>query len=138
MQMYLHFTHNSFLCRNCNTRAYLSFENTIFYEIQSQCGWFFLSGKLVNQYLYSWFWLIWANTWPSCTCVITDYQYYTMSLSQYHWCCQHHDSMFIPWPHFYTMSPCLYNSSLSVPWVLINSMHPCLYHKSLPIIWINV
>ena len=37
-----------------------------------------------------------GNIWPSCTCVIQDYRFYTMSLSQYHGCCQYHDSLSIP------------------------------------------
>ena len=31
-----------------------------------------------------------GNTWPSHTCVIQEYQFYTMSSSQCHECCQYH------------------------------------------------
>ena len=61
-----------------------------------------------------------GNTWPSRTCVIQEYRYYTMSLSLYH------ESMFIPLVHVYTIVPCLYNLSMFIPWVLVNSMGPCL------------
>ena len=37
-----------------------------------------------------------GNTWPSRTCVIQDYRFYTMSLSQYHGCCQYRESISIP------------------------------------------
>ena len=36
-----------------------------------------------------------GNTRPSCTCVIQEYQFYTISLSKYHGCCQYHKSMSI-------------------------------------------
>ena len=36
-----------------------------------------------------------GNTRPSRRCVIQKYQYYTMSLSQYHGCCQYHKFMSI-------------------------------------------
>ena len=36
-----------------------------------------------------------GNTWPSRTCVIKEYQYYTISLSKYQRCCQYHKSMSI-------------------------------------------
>ena len=37
-----------------------------------------------------------GNTRPSRTCVIQEYQFYTMSLSQYHGCCQYHESLSTP------------------------------------------
>ena len=52
-----------------------------------------------------------GNTRSSRTCVIKEYQYYTMSLNQYHGSCQYHESM-------------------SITWVLVNSMCSCLYHES--------
>ena len=36
-----------------------------------------------------------GNTWPSCMCVIQEYRFYTMSPSQYHGCCQYHESIYI-------------------------------------------
>ena len=36
-----------------------------------------------------------GNTWPSRTCVINEYQYFTMSLSKNHGWCQYHNSMSI-------------------------------------------
>ena len=58
-----------------------------------------------------------SNTRPSCTCVIQEYRLYTMSLSQFHRCCQYHKSMSIPWDHVYTMRSCLYHDSMFLPWV---------------------
>ena len=60
-----------------------------------------------------------GNTQPSCTCVIQEYWYNTMSLSQYHGCCQYHESMYIPW-------------------VLVNTISAYLYHDSFPVTWVNV
>ena len=37
-----------------------------------------------------------GSTRPSRTCVIRDYQLYTMSLSQYNGCCQYDESISIP------------------------------------------
>ena len=37
-----------------------------------------------------------GNTRPSRKCVIQDHRFYTMSLSQYHGCCQYHESLSIP------------------------------------------
>ena len=58
-----------------------------------------------------------GNTRPSRMCVIQEYWINTMSLNQYHWCCQYHESMSIPWVHVYSMSPCLYDESMFIPWV---------------------
>ena len=44
-----------------------------------------------------------GNTRPSCTCVIQDYRFYTMSLGV--------NTMGV----LNTMSPCLYHKSLSIP-----------------------
>ena len=52
-----------------------------------------------------------GNTRPSCTCVIQEYRYYTMSLSQYHGCCQYHKSMSIPWVFANYKSHCPYHES---------------------------
>ena len=73
------------------------------------------------------------NTQPSHTCVMKEYLYYIMSLSQYHGCCQHHLSINIPWPHVYTMSHYLYHESMSTPRVHVYTMSPCVYHESLSI-----
>ena len=78
-----------------------------------------------------------GNTRPSCTCVIQEYRYYTMSLSQYHGCCQYHKSMSIPWVFANTMSPCLYHESMSIPRVHVNTISPCLYLES-SIPWVQV
>ena len=37
-----------------------------------------------------------GTTRPSRTCVIQEYRFYTMSLSQYHGCCQYHESLSTP------------------------------------------
>ena len=71
-----------------------------------------------------------ANTRPSRTCVIQEYRFSTMSLSQYHWWCQYHESMSMPWFHVSTMSPYLYHESMSTPWVLANNKSHCPYHES--------
>ena len=52
--------------------------------------------------------------------VIQDYRFYTMSLRQYHWCCQYHESMSIPWIHVYTMSSYLYYEAMSIQWFNTN------------------
>ena len=72
-----------------------------------------------------------GNTWSSRMCVIQEYRFYTMSLCQYHGCCQYHESIFIPWVFVYTMSPCLYHESMSVPEAWFYTMSPCLYHESM-------
>ena len=41
-----------------------------------------------------------------------------MSLSQYHWCCQYHESMSIPLVQVYPMIPCLYHESMS--WLILS------------------
>ena len=71
-------------------------------------------------------------------CVIPEYQYYTMSLSQYHGWCQYHKSMSIPWVFANNMSPCLYHESMSKPWVHAYTMSLCLYHNSDFIPWVHV
>ena len=72
------------------------------------------------------FWKCWCNqikiphtgnTRPYCMCMIQDYWFYTMSLSQYHGCCQYHESLSIPYVLVNTMSPCQYHEPLSLPWV---------------------
>ena len=68
---------------------------------------------------------------PSCMCVIQEYRFYTMSLSQYHGCCQYHESIFIPGVFVYTMSQFLYHESMSVTEARFYTMNPCLYHESL-------
>ena len=71
-------------------------------------------------------------------CGIKDYRYYTISLSNYHGCCQYHESMSISRVHVNTISPCLYHGSMSIEWVLVNFMHACLYHESFPVIpWVK-
>ena len=90
-------------------------------------------------------------TRPSRTCVIQEYRYYTMSLSQYHeskfipWVCVntisprlYHESMSIPWVNVSTMSPCLYLESMSKPWVHAYTRSPCLYHDSMSLPWVHV
>ena len=72
-----------------------------------------------------------GNTRSSCVCVIQEYWYYTMSLSQHHGCCQHHKSISIPWVFVNTMGPCIYHDSMSKTWVHVYTMSPCLYHESL-------
>ena len=72
-----------------------------------------------------------GNTWPSHLCVIHDYWFYTITLSQYHWCSQYHETMPIPWIYVYTMSPCQYLDSMSIPWVLFNKKSHCSYHVSI-------
>ena len=74
-----------------------------------------------------------GDTRPSCMCLIQEYRYYTMSVSQYHGCCQYHESMSIPLVHVYTMSPCLYHESMSMPLVHVYTMNPCLYHAAMSI-----
>ena len=113
-----------------------------------------LAQNIVDIYQIA-LWLFWLRT-----CVIQEYRYYTMSLSQYqgfcesmykpwvhvdtmssclkHWLCLYNEPMSIPWVHFYTINPCLYHESMSIPWVLVNSMRPCLYHESLLIAWVLV
>ena len=59
-----------------------------------------------------------GNTWPSCMCANKKNQYYTMSLSQYHWCCQYYQFMSLPWP-------------MSIPWVPIYAIGPCQYHEGI-------
>ena len=51
-----------------------------------------------------------GNTRTSCMCVIEEYRFYTMSLSQYNGCCQYHETISIP-----SMSPCQYHESMSIP-----------------------
>ena len=79
-----------------------------------------------------------GNTRPSRTCVINEYRYYTMSLGQYHGCCQYHKSMSIPWVFPKTMSPCLYHESMSIPWVHVYTISLFLYHESMSIPWVFV
>ena len=74
-----------------------------------------------------------GNTWPSRMCVIQEYWYYTMCLSQYHGCCQYHESKSIPWVCANTISPNLYHESMSIPWVHVSTMSPCLYHESMSV-----
>ena len=71
-------------------------------------------------------------------CLTQEYLYHTMSLSQYHGCCQYHKSMSIPWVYANTMSPCLYHESKSKPWVHVYTMSPCRYNKSHSIPWVHV
>ena len=77
-----------------------------------------------------------GNTRPSRTCVIQEYRYYTMSLSQYHGCCQYHKSMSIPWVFANTMSPCLYHESMYKPWVHVCTISLIIYHESISIPWV--
>ena len=77
-----------------------------------------------------------GNTRPSRKCVIQKYRYYTMSLSQYHGCCQYHKSMSIPWVFANTMSPCLYHESMSKPWVHVCTISLIIYHESMSIPWV--
>ena len=72
-----------------------------------------------------------GKTLPFCACVIQEYRFYIMSLSQYHGCCQYYESLSIIWFLVYTMSPCQYYESFLIPWLLINTMSPCLYLESL-------
>ena len=89
-------------------------------------------------------WIYWrkiphmGNTWPSRMCVIQEYRFYTMSLSQYHWSCQYHESMTIPWVRVYTKSPCIYHDYMSLPWFHVYTMSSCLYYDSMYIPWVNV
>ena len=78
------------------------------------------------------------NTQPSHTCVMKEYIYYIMSLSQYHGCCQYHESIYIPWLHVYTMSRYLYHESMFIPWVHVYTMSPCPYQESDSIPWVHV
>ena len=76
-------------------------------------------------------------------CVIQEYRYYTMCLSQYHWCSQYHKSISIPWVFVKTMnpctiSPCLYHESMSILWVHVYTISPCVYHESMSIPWVHV
>ena len=66
-----------------------------------------------------------GNTRPSCTCVIQEYWYYTMSLSQYH-------------GFFNTMSPCVYHESMSIPRTHTYTISSCLYYESMPMLWVIV
>ena len=68
-------------------------------------------------------------------CVIQEYRFCTVSLSQFLWCFQYHESMSIPWVHVYTMIPCLYNEFISIPWVHVYTMSSCVYHESMSIPW---
>ena len=70
-----------------------------------------------------------GNTRPSRTCVIQEYRFNTMNLSQYHRCCQYHKSLSIPWVHVNTMSPFWYHESWSIQWVLVYTMSPCQFEK---------
>ena len=54
-----------------------------------------------------------GNSWSSRMCVILEYRYDNMNLSQYHGRCQYHNSMSIPWGFANTMSQCLYHESMS-------------------------
>ena len=71
-----------------------------------------------------------------------DYQLNSMSLRQYHLCCQHlspwlyHESMSIPWFHVSTVSPCLYHDFMSLPWV--STISSRLYYESMSIPWIHL
>ena len=69
-------------------------------------------------------------TRPSRKCVIQKYRYYTMRLSQYHGCCQHHKFMSILWVFANTMGPCLNHVSMSVPSFWLYTMSPCLYRET--------
>ena len=46
-----------------------------------------------------------GNTCPLVRFLIQAYRFYTMGLSQYHWCCQYHESISLPWVFVNTMSP---------------------------------
>ena len=59
-------------------------------------------------------------------CLIQEYRFCTMSISQYPGCCQYHESISIPWVLVNTMSPYLYHESLPITW---------LYHESKSILW---
>ena len=77
-----------------------------------------------------------GNTRPSHTCVIQEYRYYTMSLSQYHGCCQYNESISIPWVLVNTINPCLYHESMCIPRVYINTFSPCQFHSCMSIPWV--
>ena len=51
----------------------------------------------------------------NCDCTLENEQglLYAMSVSQYHWCCQYH-------------------KTISIPWVIVHTVSPCLYHESFP------
>ena len=68
-----------------------------------------------------------GNTWPSRTCVIKEYQFYTMSLSHYH------ESISLQRVFVNTMSLCLYHESMSIPRAHVNTISPCLYHEYMSI-----
>ena len=76
------------------------------------------------------------NTQPSHMCVMKEYLYYIMSLSQYQGYCQYHESKYRSWPHVYTMSRYLYHESMSIPWVHVYTMNPCQFHASISIPWV--
>ena len=75
-------------------------------------------------------------------CVTQEYQYYAMSLSQYHGCCQYNKYMSIPCVFANTMSQCLYHEFMSnhefifVPWVHVCTKSRILYHEFMSIPWV--
>ena len=71
--------------------------------------WFFSAHQEMKEEIIFWHF---GNTRLSHTCLIQECQFYRMSLSKWHGCCQFHESMSmqqglsIPWIHVYTLSPC--------------------------------
>ena len=79
-----------------------------------------------------------GNTRPFCHCLIQEYRYYTMSLSQHHGWGQHQKSISIPWFLVNTISLFSYHNSLSIPWFHVYAMSPCLNRESMSIPWVIV
>ena len=74
-----------------------------------------------------------ANTRPSHTCMVQEYQCYTISPSHFLF----HEFKSIPWVQVYTIG-------LLIPWVLFNTISPRvftsegLHHRSMSITWVQV
>ena len=68
-----------------------------------------------------------GNIGHSCMNVIQEYRFYIMSVSQYHRCCQYHESMSIPWVHVDTRSPCLWHEPFPVTRVIVHTISPELF-----------
>ena len=52
--------------------------------------------------------------------------------------CIYHESRFIPWVNFYTMTSYLNHDSVFIPWIHVYTMRPCIYYESLSKPWLHV
>ena len=71
-----------------------------------------------------------SNTRPFHTCVIQEYQIYTMCWSLYY------ESLFIPWVQVNTMSLSLYHESFAISDIQFNTMSPSLHQDFKFIPWV--